>query len=445
MWIGIDDTDSPTGGCTTHALTEVIRAAIGAGADLVGEPRLVRLDPNVPGKTRGNAALAAQFGRGTGSRRRAGVIGDRIVWSYTGGRPLDASTADRVVEAAWAATLRASRLGEPGTDPVLVASRRRLPASIYHEAVGRFVPPDTVRGAVEAAGAEIRTVGDPGGVVGAAAAIAWPERRTTWELIAYRAPERWGTPRTLDRGSVLAAERRFPELFLCHDPRTRRLLVAPHTACPILYGLRARRRARLAAAARTVRSEPVDRWFVFRTNQGTGDHRVPRTIGELRPYDAATLVGRIATPPAIGRGGHARWTLSDGEATVACVAFEPTKTLPWVAARLESGDQVELWGGRGADPVFRVEGIRVRSLAAGARSAPACPDCRRPTRSRGHDRGFRCPTCRRRLPPETAVRRIRGVRPGDEFHPTASARRHLAPLPTGPEPTLDEPIYTMDR
>jgi len=54
MWVGIDDTDSLKGGCTTYVATELVDKL---KYDLIGFPRLVRLNPNIPWKTRGNEQL----------------------------------------------------------------------------------------------------------------------------------------------------------------------------------------------------------------------------------------------------------------------------------------------------------------------------------------------------------------------------------------------------
>ena len=56
MYIGLDDTDSREGMCTTYLCTLILRELRGM-ALRVGLPRLIRLNPNIPYKTRGNGAL----------------------------------------------------------------------------------------------------------------------------------------------------------------------------------------------------------------------------------------------------------------------------------------------------------------------------------------------------------------------------------------------------
>ena len=446
MWVGIDDTDSVRGGCTTHVLTELIGAARDRDLDLIGLPRLVRLNPNVPWKTRGNAALSARFGFGVGPRRWLGEVGGRPVFSYARGRELDPDQAHRWTEEAWAIVRRLAQGEEAGTDPALVSTLHRLPAAFYWRAVREIVEVDAARELVRSVQGEWRTQGSDRGLVGAVASLAWPARRGTYELLTYRAPQRVAQPRRIDPASVWQAQRRWPSLFLCYDDRTRRLMVEPHTPCPILFGLRGRSAVATLRARREVRSEPVDRWLLFLTNQGTGDHLLRRTIADVPPYTSAILFGRVAAEPTVGPGGHVRFRLEDREGTrIDCLAFEPTKTLPSVVRALTTGDEVRVWGSRKADPVFRLEGIEVVRWhpTKGPLYGPLCATCRRRAGSLGRLRGYRCPGCGRRWPPEAgrpAPRRPpfpRGV-----FHPTPSARRHLAPL--GPEgPMEDRPTSNV--
>lgn len=435
MWLGVDDTDSPLGGCTTWVLTEILALARDRGVDLLGEPRLVRLNPNIPWKTRGNAALSAHFGRGLGPRTCIGSISQEPVWSFRAGHPLPSGEEAEFREAAWARILDRAR-GEKGTDPAAVVSRRRLPSQLYWRAVQDVVPVASVLPILEASGAWWRVRGDPRGLVGASASIAWAGNHATWELTAYRFPDRWGTARDVDAESVRAAARRHPELFLCHDPRTRRLLVAPHTPCPILFGVRATDPNVLLAARGEIRSEPIERWVLFRTNQASGDHLRPRRVREIAPYTSARLWGRVLGAPVGLPGGHVRISVLDSEgAPCDCLAFEPSKTLPRIVRALVPGDRVSIAGSRAEDTTFRLEVVRLAHPAPrfGPPRGPLCPECGRRAKSMGRTRGYRCPSCRRRWPPEAAVRIRRAPPPYPrEYHPTPSARRHLHPL--APEP-----------
>ena len=432
MWVGVDDTDGPSGGCTTYVLTEILRVARRFGVAPIGAPRLVRLNPNVPWKTRGNAALSVRLGRGTGRRRCCGRIEGRPLWSYTTGRAVPRQVRSPLVEALWEA-VRAAASSDPGSDPAMVVLDRRLPAALYREAVRSVVPLSCVERLLRRRRAVVRVRGSRRGIVGAASAISWPADHCTYELIAYRPPGVAGRVRTIDAASVRSAARRYPALFLCDDPSTGRLLVAPHTACPIVYGLRSSDLRSLRPAARTVRSEPVDRWTIFRTNQGTGDHVEGPARTSFRPYDAGRFRGRLVEPPSRLPGGHVELRLEGPRrARLHALVFEPTKSLPRVARSLLVGDELEVWGGRGRDPTFRVEGIELLRLVPRSRPGPRprCPSCRRSASSMGRGRGYRCPGCRRRWPPEARhTRSVRPEFPAATYHPTASARRHLAPRP----------------
>ena len=433
MRVGIDDTDSPRGGCTTWVLTELARVARDHHLDLIGEPRLVRLNPNIPWKTRGNAALSLRVGRGAGRPAVVGEIDGRPVLAYPHGREAGQARTEAFLQDAWRAVLATAR-HERGTDPAFVAIPGRLPASLYWGAVREVVSVRDTERVLRQFGATVKVRSGHRGLVGAAASIAWPARRGTWELIAYRRPDRIGTAREVDRESVLAAQRSHPDLFLCHDPTTRRLLVAPHTDCPILFGLRGTTRSAPLSARRSVRSEPVDRWMLFRTNQATGDHLVPRAAAELGAYRAAIISGRVDGPVQVLPGGHVRFDLRDRAGDrLTCIAFEPTKTLPDVARALAPGDRLRVWGSRGPSGAVQLEGMEVLGLAGRGRwKAPACPRCRRRTRSLGTARGWRCDRCRLRFPPETAGwREERRPLALAVYHPTPSARRHLAPLSSG--------------
>ncbi|MCI4353211.1 MAG: DUF1743 domain-containing protein [Thermoplasmata archaeon] len=396
----------------------------------------MRLNPNVPTKTRGNAALVARFGHGQGRPNVVGSLPEGPALSFRSGRDLTEPERLRLTDELWATVLRTSSGADQGTDPALLVLRRRPPAQLYWEAVRRIVTLDEVHRWLEGTDPLIRSAASGVGQIGAAAALAWRAGHPTWEAIAYRPPDRWGSERRVDGESVRRAAVRHPALFLCIDPRTRRILVAPHTSCPILFGLRSTEPQAAIAALREIRSEPIERWLLFRTNQGTGDHVRRAWPVPAVPFTAGTLTGRLSERPVSHAGGHFFFSVElDSGVQVRCAVFEPTKTLPRVAGSLVRGDRVRLWGGSNADELFRVEGIDLLSLRRRRISGenPRCPNCAHRMGSQGAGRGFRCPKCRHRSAPEArqAIQVPPEFRVG-RYHPTPSARRHLAPR--GPEP-----------
>jgi len=61
LHIGFDDTDSPDRGCTTYIAALLVEKFGSIGVQFTDYPNLIRLNPNVPWKTRGNGALCLRF------------------------------------------------------------------------------------------------------------------------------------------------------------------------------------------------------------------------------------------------------------------------------------------------------------------------------------------------------------------------------------------------
>jgi tRNA(Ile2)-agmatinylcytidine synthase len=62
MHIGLDDTDSPRKGCTTYVAALLVERLQKLQVHFKDYPNLIRLNPNVPWKTRGNGALCLRIG-----------------------------------------------------------------------------------------------------------------------------------------------------------------------------------------------------------------------------------------------------------------------------------------------------------------------------------------------------------------------------------------------
>ena len=57
MYIGFDDTDSPKGMCTTYLAYKMVKTLKKEKVTFLDFPNLIRFNPNIPWKTRGNGAV----------------------------------------------------------------------------------------------------------------------------------------------------------------------------------------------------------------------------------------------------------------------------------------------------------------------------------------------------------------------------------------------------
>src|SRR3989454_369856 len=271
LWIGVDDTDSLQGMCTTFLAAEIVRE-LTEDYDLIGFPRLVRLNPNVPWKTRGNGAICLRFGRGTGRRNLIGELESQPVWSFARAEGVD--DPERVQSRIANLVERRSEFREPTTNPGFCILSKQPAATLYWKAVRRIVSKEEALAAVRSPGV-LREYKNGRGIIGSLAAAAWRPHDRTYEVLCYRDESRWRTPRLLESGSVRYMDRTFTSTFNNYDYECNRIVIAPHSPCPILFGIRGDDPDVLPSAMRTIKGEPSAGWMVFETNQGTDDHVIP--------------------------------------------------------------------------------------------------------------------------------------------------------------------------
>ncbi len=241
MWIGVDDTDSVRGGCTTYLARLILEKLTDQGFGVIGYPRLVRLNPNIPWKTRGNGAIAMQIGRGRGSQVPIAEVQGRVVQASLSLQS-DLEYDDYKVAHALVDELVNAHafFDDKKTNPGVVVLPRQPDPRWYQEAVTGVVSLDRVRRELLMSGALFTPYKNGRGLIGATAAIAWVLGDSTYEVICYRERSRWGTPRSMDEASVMAMDQAFPSTFDNYDYRHRSPRIAPHSPCPILFGIRGR-------------------------------------------------------------------------------------------------------------------------------------------------------------------------------------------------------------
>ena len=123
--IAFDDTDSRDGMCTTYLMLKFIRSLgeIDDSLQVIGYPKLVRLNPNIPYKTRGNGALCVEVGYGVGEQISLGRWGSNelwMTWEADGTHLLTSEMEDLVMKLAVRVVKEFAMLDGDGTDPGIV-------------------------------------------------------------------------------------------------------------------------------------------------------------------------------------------------------------------------------------------------------------------------------------------------------------------------------------
>ncbi len=424
-YIAVDDTDSVKGMCTTYLLTEIIRSF--PELDVIGYPRLARLNPNIPWKTRGNAALSVRLGKGYGKGVKIGEIDGRDIIVYERGR--EEGDIEEIFSVVKGLVEELAFFDDEKTNPGLAVSLRRTSQSFYWKAVRRVVSLDEAIDELDKAGALYAGFKNGRGLIGSAAALSWRPKKRTYELIAYRHRERWGTPREIDEKSVIEMDRRFPDTFDNYDYHNRYMAIKPHTPGPILYGIRGIGTGSLERAHRMVRGEEAERWLIFQSNQGTDDNIVESKIRNVMEYESVKLRGRVMSEPRTIEGGHVLFRISDRTGEMDCAAYEPTKEFRNIVRSLIPGDVVELYGGVRSEPfTLNIEKMRVLHLERKLVKVhnPKCPKCGRTMKSTGRDGYYRCRDCGIKIKGGGEYKEVpRDIKEG-WYEVPVCARRHLA-------------------
>jgi tRNA(Ile2)-agmatinylcytidine synthase len=459
IWIGIDDTDSRLGGCTTYlvpALVEKIYAS--SELAVIGYPRLVRLNPDISWKTRGNGAICLRVGYGHGDTRIIGEWNNNKYYAYVHSKSKKGSYEPQVIaqlETIVRDVIEAHAwFNDPTTNPGFVIMYRKPPYSLYLRAVRSIVDINYVEHLLASTRATYSGYKHPPrGLIGATAAISWVPRDRTYEIMTYREPTRWGTKRKISVESVIAMDQKFRSTFNNYDYNNKHVCITPNSPCPVYFGIRGDNVDVLLPAMTMIEGEPIDCWIIFETNQATDAHLTPKPLASVKPYEPSIVSGVVCSPPQTIRGGHVIFTLTSSATSfmsttdktykIYCAAYEPTKEFRAVIRELVIGDHVTVFGGvRTLDTctdvkitnsdfptTINIEKIKINRLVAVWEKVrnPVCKICGKSMKSIGKDQGYRCKTCGTRADKSAAEYRQKPRKINIGYYEVPpSARRHLS-------------------
>lgn len=382
MHIGLDDTDSPRKGCTTYVAALLVEKLRKLGAKLIDYPNLVRLNPNVPWKTRGNGALCLRM-------------------KYT------ESDEDEIKETVIGTVEEHADFDYEGTDPgVVFFEGTRIPKEVKtfsKNAITGIVNLDDTLKLLKRFKAEAVGFKKCRGIIGALAAVGETfEGDYTFEVLVYRVPENYGLKRRVDESSVVEMDKATaPYTFNNVDEEKERVIITPRGPDPILLGIRGETPEIVKKAFEMVKPlEPVERLVIFRTNQGTDAHlKRVKLLSQIKPYNPVITRGTVVANPKIIPRRHVIFSIKDESSQVDCAAYEPTGVLRKAARKLILGDYIEVYGGVRAPSqnyplTINLEKIRLLKLAPKiVYHNPVCPKCGKRLKSMGRNKGFKCEKC----------------------------------------------------
>lgn len=409
LHVGIDDTDSNEGMCTTYLTHIIIKQLKEYGIVPTDYPRLIRLNPFARYKTRGNGALS--FVLNLTSREDVEKVEKTVlenVESY-------------------------SMFEGVNTNPGVVFYEGEITSQMRDYATGAIYNIYTIDYAEEFAkkvGMRIHKFKKGRGIIGAIAAISIQLDDETFECLAYRKPENYGTKRQLNQDSIYEMnDRTYPETFDNIDIEGNYTAIEPHTPCPVLYGIRGNTPEIVEKAHNIVESyEEIEDYCIFRTNQHTDMHiqeNVP--IKDMKDTSCYRIQCKVTENPHDIEGGHVFFKVSDGTGIIECAAFEPTKTFRNTVRKLRKNDEIILYGGLNDNHTFNIEKFELLNVAPQHKLLNPLCECGKRMKSAGKNKGFKCPKCGNKIRTSEKVKQFlpRDIKEGFYEVPT-EARRHLS-------------------
>ncbi len=364
--IGIDDTDSSEGMCTTYLVFKLIQFLIKENATIVDYPLLIRLNPNIPWKTRGNGALCI---------RVKDIDEDRLfmhlkylidTYAHVGKRSNPAVVIFSAID-----------------DEVREFSRKAL-YTLLKRSEGFRLAEKADR---------VYFKGNGQGLIGAIAAVGSVLNEHTYELLAYRYANNCKRKRILSKEDVIAMDKAtYPYTFNNYDYNHNRILLTPHGKDPVFLGIRGEEPNILIRAIKMLKiEEELEGYTIFKSNQGTNAHLTNR-IETLKPYTSGYIEGSIEELYA-HKGGHTFFSING----IRCAVYEPTG-LSAVAQRLVKGDIVRVGGGirkasKNHPRVLNVEYIQVLKLTDIKLTLNPICSCGKRLKSAGRNKGYKCESC----------------------------------------------------
>lgn len=419
MLIALDDTDGNDGGCTTHLMLHILSDL---DLDVKGYPRLVRLNPNIPFKTRGNAALCAEVGLSRGTKTKIGEYGGKPIFSSS--IVDDVPDYNYIADAAWRIVLQEANLKDEKTNPGMIVARYTPDASHYLSTLRSVVSIDNALRNIKDMGMVYRSAKNGRGLIGALAALSWPAEKSTYEMILYSFPHPQHFSKQLQR-EIADLANSIPGTFNNYDEENRHAAIFPSPRTPVLCGVRTTDPVRILNFPAEVESGfPVrfTGYLLYQTNQATDDH-YQESIESFEELSSYSFKATVTSIPAAIKGGHWFFNFYYMGREYKAAIFEPSKGMRLLVKDIQVGDYVKLFGSF-MEGKMNIEKVSIIERArVFIRSNPTCAECGSRMQNDGIN-SFKCPVCSHHsiLPAYTELHRSHSR---DRYEAPVAGRRHL--------------------
>jgi tRNA(Ile2)-agmatinylcytidine synthase len=245
--MGFDDTDSPNAMCTTFLAYKIVNYLKKEMVEFLDYPYLIRFNPNIPWKTRGNGAVALSIRTNNPEKIKKKV--KELVKKYSDTKG--------------------------GANPGLVFFEKNKIPNNFSEfsklALWRLVNRNHAKRFAVKNQLDTLSLGNGQGLVGAIGAIGYKFHDHTFELLSYRKKSQIGKKRKINKESVRQMqEKTYPITFNSFDHKKNRVMITPRGPDPVFYGLRGEKINSLLDASKMIQTkERLHGYMAFKTNQGT--------------------------------------------------------------------------------------------------------------------------------------------------------------------------------
>jgi tRNA(Ile2)-agmatinylcytidine synthase len=386
------------------------------------------LNPNNPYKTRGNGAV---------SIRITETSGPKIL--------------EKIKSVSFDIVTKYSESGDNTNPAIVFLEDNSITPEIQlfaKRAVHEMLSIDEAISLLNKIGADYNFIGNGRGLIGALASCALQLEDFTYELIVYRSHNKRGKKFVSEQGAMEIEKKYSPKIFSSYDFENQRMVISPHSDCPILYGLRGESPELILEAAKMIESEIPFKRNLFVTNQGTDMHLEEKSIEEVLPYSSVIVKGTVSKNPYTVPGGHVFFEISNGK-KILCAAYEPTKGFRNIVRNLSEGDEITAYGGvleTEHGLTINLEKIEITKLAEFYKTEkPICPVCNNQMKSIGKEKGYRCKKCHTKNREVSIIPISRDIKIGIYEVPMC-AKRHLSKplLRYGREKKFEEERFKFD-